>query len=174
MDSSRSPLNIIRFEVTLGSKTSCLKNLVQHQPGLFGDLHRTPSTNHSSECNLVLPLRALPDYKRYPVHTLYPPILGVLTTVTLIDSRRFPLYQISTLPPNTSQLHHLSLHQFPIFHLPCILIPPAPIPTCPQSTFKTYSITISQENPCILPRDLLFTYLLWVYRLQLGFHLLNI
>lgn len=45
------------------------------------DLHGTLSANNSSKYNLVTPLEALPGFKRWPVQTPWPPLLGVLTRI---------------------------------------------------------------------------------------------
>lgn len=78
----------------------------------------------------VPPLEALCGYKRWPVQTLYPPLQGVLTGTTLIDSSKFPLYSVSALPLRCLQLLLFLLGFFPL------LMPSVPILTWTQSTWK--------------------------------------
>lgn len=47
---------------------------------------------------LIPPLQVLPNYRRWLLQTLHPPLLGVFTRLTFVDSMKFPLHQISTLP----------------------------------------------------------------------------
>lgn len=58
----------------------------------------------SQQLDGELPVEALPGYEIFPVQTQYPPLLGVLTRMTLIDAKKFPLYLVSTQTPNVSQL----------------------------------------------------------------------
>ena len=64
------------------------------------------------------PLDILPDYRQWLIHVLYPPLLGVLARVTLMESWEFPFHKISTLPRNFPTVSFdspspLSCHPFP-------------------------------------------------------------
>jgi hypothetical protein len=61
---------------------------------LFEDCNCNPLADNLTKCHFSSELEALPAYNRSSVHTLYPPLLGVIVSVTLIYSRNFPLHQI--------------------------------------------------------------------------------
>lgn len=109
--------------------------LFQHQPRLFVDLCGTPFTNNLTKYNSVPPLEALPGYKRWPVKTPYSPLLGVLTRITLIDSKKLPVNHVSTL---TSPKMSLISFSFSMNYLLLCHLPNLPIPTNHQSTHKIY------------------------------------
>lgn len=66
--------------------------------------------NNSIEYNPFPPLKTLPSYKRWPVETLYSPLLGVLIRVTFIDYRTFPLNCITTYCPKLLPIPAVSPH----------------------------------------------------------------
>lgn len=68
--------------------------LSSHQSELFEDCNCNPLADNLTKCHFSSELEALPAYNRSSVHTLYPPLLGVIVSVTLIYSRNFPLHQI--------------------------------------------------------------------------------
>lgn len=108
---------------------------------------------HPHPCPTVLH-----GYKRWPFETPYPPLLGVLTRITLTDSRKFPLYQLSPPCPKCSQFQ-LSLPSFSssiIF--PYTRSPPAPVSTSSHthSISQIYSVSPFQEDPCIYLLSLLY------------------
>lgn len=84
--------------------------LSQHHSGFYQDFHGLPLPNHSTECNPDPLIKRLACHKCYP-EILYLPLLGVLISTNFIDSGKFPLFYVSTLPPNAPQTNfsHLSL-----------------------------------------------------------------
>ena len=88
-----------------------------------------PFSNISTKYNLVTPLESLSVYKR-----LYAPLLGIFTKITFIDSKKFPVHCFHTVlryPANSPCVLSLSILTN--------LIPPAFIPTKPQSSQKKKS-----------------------------------
>ena len=65
---------------------------ISNQLEWLRNLHMTILANNSTDCNPVPPLKVLPDYKKWPIQFLYPLLLGVLTRLTLTDSRKFLVY----------------------------------------------------------------------------------
>lgn len=101
------------------------------------------------------PLETLPGYGRWLLHAPCDPLQENLTRVILVDSRKFPLHQVSPSLPKSSPTPVISPHTLPQY-LPkhTQLIPPVPIPIQPQSSSKIYSIPPSQVERCICPRIL--------------------
>lgn len=86
----------------------------------LGSLVISPLASNSIKCNPVWPLTILHDYKKWLLQTPYLPLLGVLTRINFIGSRKFPIYLVSILTlkypsPNSS---YFSLFSFLPSHLP--------------------------------------------------------
>lgn len=79
------------------------------------------------------------------------PLLGVLTRITFIDSRKFQLYKVSTPPSTPSPISGISL---------TTLYPP---PT--HSPFIKSIVSPFPGDPCSPCRALLFSSPLWRYRM---------
>ena len=125
---------------------------------LFKDFQGSSSANESSECNAVPPQKDLSGYRRRPLQALYPQLLGVLSKVTLIDSRKFPLYYVSTSPLNLIPSLAIS-PQTVSLHYSLYLIPLISIHTCPQSTSKTHFPLSERSINSLLEPSLLLSLL---------------
>ena len=104
---------------------------------------------------LIPPLGVLPDYRRGPLQALHPPVLGVSTIVTSIDSLEFPPSQVSgmsemytTLTHTSISLHSLVyLHPYPQISLhltPLLLCTPLPSSSLLLSGSGIYFISFSE------------------------------
>lgn len=126
------------------------------QPGLFADLHGTLLINNSTESEPVLPLQALPGYKKWPVQASAPPLLEVLTWITLIDSRSFYCTRFPFHPTNAPQFQPSLLALFPfILSHQHLLISSILIPIFHWSILKIYwpykEIHVFPIEPSFLP-----------------------
>ena len=83
--SSTSPYSVSCVDVVLSNRAPL--SVCREQPFVTAsacvDFHDPPTpASNSTEYNPVLPLQALPGCKRWPVETLYPPLLGVFNRIT--------------------------------------------------------------------------------------------
>lgn len=134
------------------------RNLLSwQQQGFGGDVHGIPLAINSIECNLTSPLKALPDYKRYPVETPNPlpntPLLGVLTRITFVRFHkiiRFLSFPCARFPYHPSipaiSPHILSCH--PTSSSPDSLL--SSQPQCAHEILFPGEICISQAAPLYL------------------------
>lgn len=95
-----------------------------------------PLANNATECSPVPPMEDSPGYKRQPVQTPYPPLLGVLTRVILKFQEVSVALGFHTIPQSPPNLSHLSLHSSPS----SLHFTADPSCSCPQSACKSCSI----------------------------------
>lgn len=133
------------------------------------------SANNSVECNQVLPLKPFPSYKRWPVETLYPSLLGGLIRISIIDSRKFWLPYVSTLPfpPCYSEMILPEFSSFKTISSPTWFPHPVPLPTHPSPPIKSFDVSPLREIYASPQTHLFYLTPFWVYKLKLGCHLLN-
>lgn len=96
-------------------QSSVSKNgyMSQHHSGLLANSHRIPLANSSDKNKPVQLLKALFGYKRKAIQAVYlSPLLVIITRVTLIDSRKFPLHRFPLIPPNSPNSSYLLTYNF--------------------------------------------------------------
>lgn len=94
---------------------------VRNNMDCLGIFYKKPLAKNSTECSPALIPESSPGSKRWPVHTLYSPSLGVI----FIDSRRVSLHWSSMPLPKYSSIlaSQLSSYPLPLPHLLLNLFP---------------------------------------------------
>lgn len=123
------------------------------------DLHGIPLANNATECSPVPPMEDLPGYKRQPVQTPYPPLLGVLTWVILKFQEVFVALGFHTTPQSPPNLSHLSLHSSPS----SLHFTADPSCSCPQSACKSCSIRTNTHDLITVAIALARSLKSWMY-----------